>query len=349
MHPVSNKTLILQTERRFYPITEVNKKDIYLFVPESITNSSEISNYSIGVFCVLQALNSHTFQEHCISHNQIYYYLFSNTKPTRYTLNYIKCGLEELIQNGYISKTGEFQKNYIIDCSNLWVNTEKEKFTIITFKEVKEIFQVKNTNNFLLLKYFIFLIGTLSSSIEVFLDACQSKNRVVGNLTVEYISQKSGISERSIIEYNKILENIGLIYISRQNDFVIDENNEIRQLSNVYGRPCDKLYIDAFASNQQKHRSSYRYVQKSVTKVNSNRKFAQMYNHLIARSNNKEEIKYSDAEIQDIYDYVISENRKYELLYEKTKYEEHLNKIRNTDVFQIFDFIKIKRSENDEI
>lgn len=313
-----------------------DNKDKYLFIPDYISNSPAISNYAIGVYCALQALNSATFKKHCITPQQIYYYLFEDDKPTKYKVNFIRCGLDELIKEEIVAQIGEINKCYILDCSPLWIEFENSKYTMITFDEVRKIFHVENTNNFLLLKYFIFIISTISSKIEVWLDPVTSKRHVVGNFTIDYISQISGISERSIVEYNKILEDIGLLYINRQNDFVINDDNEIRQLSNAYGRPIDREYIDSFVLQSQKHKESYKYVKKSISAVNNNRRLAQMYVQLL-KSNDK---KYSEHDIKTIYDYVVSENKKYERLYEKDGYEDHLEKIRDVNIFEKYDFIK---------
>ena len=253
-------------------------------------------------------------------------------------VDYIKCGLNELIENNVISKLDEIQKHYILDCSNLWIDTESTNYTVLNFNEVQRIFQVENINNFLLLRYFIFLIGTISSKINVYLENGKCKNRVIGNFTIDYLSELSGISKRSIIEYNKTLEELGLLYVFRQQDFVIDKENNIKHLSNIYGRPCDIEYIKTFATNQQKYYESYRYVKNNTSKVNNNRRFAQMYQQLLKGGGTA----YTNGEILDIYNYVISENKKYEHLYEKKGYEEYLDKIRDTDIFKKFKFINIK-------
>lgn len=316
-----------------------SEKEITLFLPEYITHSPTFSNYSIAVYSVLKMITSTTgMEKQCITPYQIAYLLTGNEVQSKHTLNYIKCGLDELIKENVILKTNEIQKHYLLDCSNLWIDTERDKFTIITFQEVEEIFKIENTNNFLLLKYFVFLIGTINSKIDIWIDAYQHKNRVVGTLTIDKISELSGISVRSIIEYNKILEQRELIYIHRQNDFVIDSKNNIKQLPNVYGRPCDKLYIDSFAENQKKYHDSYRYVEMTMVSVNNNRRLAQMYQQII-KGNDK---KYSKEEILDIYNYVISENKKYERMYEKNGYEDYLDKIRDTEIFEKYDFIKEK-------
>lgn len=315
---------------------EINN-EITLFVPESLINNGNFSNYAIAVYCVLQALSIPTHMPlQCITHHQIIYYLTGKTDQQRNKIvDYVKCGINELIDNHIVIKQQDFQKHLLLDCANLWINTKQDKFTVITFNEVQNIFKVENINNFLLLKYFILLIGTISNKITVYLEDGSFKNRVVGNFTIDYLSELSGISDRSIIEYNKILEEIQLIYIFRQEDFVIDKENNIKRLANVYGRFKDFEYIKQFANSQQKHYESYRYVENNNKKANTKRRFAQMYLQLLkGRGEN-----YTEKEIIDIYNYVIEENRKYERMYAKNGYEEYLDKIRDTDVFNKYDFI----------
>ncbi len=317
---------------------EETNSEIILFIPESLTNNSNFSNYAIATYCVLQALSIPTYMPlQCITHHQIIYYLTGKTDQQRNKIvDYVKCGINELIDNHIVIKKKEFQKHLLLDCSNLRINTKQDKFTVITFKEVQKIFKVENINNFLLLKYFILLIGTISSKIAVYLEDGSFKNRVIGNFTIDYLSELSGISDRSIIEYNKILEEIQLIYIFRQEDFVIDKENNIKRLSNIYGRFKDFEYIRQFANNQQKHYESYRYVENNNKKANTKRRLAQMYQQL-QKGGGK---NYTEQEITDIYNYVKKENKKYERMYAKNGYEEYLDKIRDTDIFDKFEFIK---------
>ena len=310
--------------------------DTTIFIPERLITNREFSNYSLAAYCILHTLSQPTqIPIQCITHYQIEFYLTGKISNRRLMSDYIKCGINELIENHIVEKINEQQKHYILDCSNLRINTNKEHFTIITFGEVQKIFQVENINNFLLLRYFISLMWTISSKITVYLPNGEFKNRVVGNFTIDYLSELSGMGVRTIIEYNKILEEIGLIYIYRQNDFVIDKKNNIKRLNNIYGRASDIEYINAFANNQQKHYESYRYVENNNKKANTKRKLAQMYQQIL-KGNDK---KYSNAEIIGVYEYVVSENEKYERMYDKNQYEGYLDKIRDTDVFEKYDFI----------
>ena len=271
----------------------------------------------------------------CITQNQIEFYLTGKISKKRLMSDYIKCGINELVDNHIVEKIDDAQKHYILDCMSLRMDVTNDHFIVVTFGEVQQIFQVENVNNFLLLRYFVLLMSTISSKITVYLENGEFKSRVVGNFTIDYLSELSGIGARTIIEYNKILEEIGLIYIYRQNDFVIDKENNIKRLNNIYGRASDIEYITTFANNQQKHYESYRYVENNNKKANTKRRLAQMYQQILKGNDNK----YSNAEIISVYEYVISENEKYERMYEKNQYEDYLDKIRDTDIFEKYDFI----------
>lgn len=313
-------------------------------IPDVILKDKTFSNYSLAVYCVLQALvtPSHIYKQ-CVTLTQIEFYLTGQVSNRRRISDYIRCGINELIENKIILKQSECQKHYILDCKNMWLDTKSGNFTTITFSEVQKIFQLTNINNFLLLHYFILLMSTITSSITVYLPNGDYKNRVVGNFTIDYLSKLAGISERSIIEYNKILEENNLLYVNRNGDFVLDEQNNIKKMSNVYGRPCDFEYINEFANSKQKYNSSYRYVQTNEVSANNNRRLAQMYQQILKGNGER----YSKTEIIEIYDYIVSQNKKYEKLYAKHNYDDYLNKIRDVSVFEKYDFIEMNHEKRE--
>lgn len=311
---------------------------ITLLIPKSISESHEYSDYALTVYCLLQELSVPSqLPIQCVTCNQLVYYLTGETSQQRNKIiDYIKCGINELEKKGIVIKQKEFSKHYILDCNNLWLDTASGNFTKIYFSEVQQIFKIKNINNFTLLRYFIFIIGTINWNITVYLPNGEYKNGVVGNFTIDYLAGKVGISKRSAIEYNKILEKEKLLYIYHQNDFVIDDKNNIKSLSNIYGRVSDIEYIETFAKNQQKYYKSYRYLENNNQKANTKRRLAQMYHQLLKGRGEK----YTEHEILEIYHYVIEENQKYERMYEKNKCEDYLEQIRDTDVFNKYDFLK---------
>ena len=320
-----------------FTIKNEDKEPIILLIPKSISESHEYSDYALTVYCLLQELSVPSqLPIQCVTCNQLVYYLTGEISQQRNRItDYIKCGMNELEEKRIIVKKKEFSKHYILDCNNLWIDTDSGNFTKIYFNEVQQIFKIKNINNFALLRYFIFVVGTINWNITVYLPNGEYKNGIVGNFTIDYLAEKAGISKRSAIEYNKILEKEKLLYIYRQNDFVIDDKNNIKSLSNIYGRASDIEYITTFAKNQQKHYESYRYLENNNKKANTKRRLAQMYQQLLKGRGEK----YTEYEIKEIYNYVIEENQKYERMYEKNKCEDYLDKIRDTDIFDKYDFI----------
>lgn len=308
-----------------------------LLIPKLISESHEYSNYSLAVYCLLQELSVPTqLPIQCVTCNQLAYYLTSEISQQRNRItDYIKCGINELEEKGIISKQKEFSKHYILDCQNLWIDTDSGNFTKIFFHEVQQIFKIKNVNNFALLIYFVFVVGTFNWNITVYLINGEYKNGIVGNFTIDYLAEKAGISTRSAIEYNKILEKEKLLYVYRQKDFVIDNENNIKSLSNIYGRYCDMEYIETFANNQKEYKQSYRFKKNNQEVTNNKRRLAQMYQQLVKRGGNN----YSERDIEEIYNYVITENEKYERMYLKNKCEDYLDKIRDTEIFKKYDFI----------
>ena len=91
--------------REDYIEKENIKNEISLFIPESLITDKELSNYSISVYCVLHALCIPTqFFHQCITQQQIEFYLTGQISGRRRINDYIRCGLNELIDNNIIIK-----------------------------------------------------------------------------------------------------------------------------------------------------------------------------------------------------------------------------------------------------
>lgn len=318
--------------------TKEAKNEAMLLVPKNLYENHSISHYAIATYCLLQKLSVHTqLFKQCVSLQQLIYYLIDKVPDRRNRIySYIEQGIEELHFNNHIQITGVQQKHFLLDCTNIWFDTDSGNFSKVSFDEVRKIFQIKGANNYCLLRYFIFLMGTLVAKITVTLPDGNSKSGIISNFPISYLAKQMDISTKTIMDYNKALEDAKLIYVYRQNDFVLDENNSLKTLSNIYGRYEDKEYIDVFAQNQRQYNKSHRHTDENYNNANQKRRLAQMYQHI--RKGKYDD--YSEDEIIAVYDYVLLENKKYEELYDKTQYDGYLDKTRDIDVFKQFDFIK---------
>ena len=133
-----------------FTIKNEDKEPITLLIPKSISESHEYSDYALTVYCLLQELSVPTqLSIQCVTCNQLVYYLTGETSQQRNKItDYIKCGINELEEKGIVIKQKEFSKHYILDCNNLWIDTDSGNFTKIYFNEVQQIFKIKNINNF---------------------------------------------------------------------------------------------------------------------------------------------------------------------------------------------------------
>lgn len=296
-----------------------------------------MSDYALAVSCAIEILMPDTDNAAvCTTLDILSYELTQKFNMPRRFIEHLKQGLEELIEHSFVKVVEKRAGLFLLDCSGLIVD-ENEKYATVSRQEVQNIFQISNTNVFHLLKYFVCLMSTLSNTIDVWADSVQHKQGVVGMFGIQFLSELSQCPERTVVEYNKMLEENKLIYIYRAGDFVINkETGELKRLTNVYGRVEDKMYIDSFAQKRNKDQKSYKYVEKNITAVNEKRKLAQKYNQLLNGNDNK----YSKEEIQKIYTYILSENAKYQKTYEKTENEFILDKIRDVKVFEKYDFLQ---------
>ena len=91
--------------------------EITLFIPEMLTSDKSFSNYSLAAFCVLQALSTPTqLPMQCVTYHQLIYYLTGEKAQQRNRItDYIKCGINELIENCIIMKCDEVQKHLICE------------------------------------------------------------------------------------------------------------------------------------------------------------------------------------------------------------------------------------------
>lgn len=85
------------------------------------------------------------------------------------------------------------------------------------------------------LLHFILLMGSRVSHTDFFI----AKAYTVGFMTRDYFCKWEEINPKTVSQYNKILEDIGVVYFYRE-----------RENSNVYGRPEDKDLILRYAKKR---------------------------------------------------------------------------------------------------
>nr|WP_242976795.1 hypothetical protein [Clostridium sp. 3-3] len=311
-----------------------NKK---VFLPEKISRSSTLNDYELLAFCYLKVLMPLTeMDQYHINIDSLLFAIYHDDKVGLKIRKKIYLAINSLLEKGYITGNISSRDSYILNFNSLNVDTTKEKYTVLEIDDMRKIMESQYKSKLQLFRYYIYLMDSINSKITVFLEGGKSKNNVVGHQTQEYLSSITGLSTRTIIRYNTMLEELCVIYVSRADDFTVNDKGEISQLPNVYGRYTDKDYIKKYSKDYSQYMSGHRQVQVKKQEANDNRKLAQKY-HWLCKGH-----KYPDDEIIKIYNYILQSNKKYEALYDKEGYEDYLNKIKDLSVFDNYDFLERK-------
>lgn len=311
-----------------------------IFLSKNVIENKNLSNDGLAVYVALRKLMNKEEKEYYISHNMIAFTLFGNTEFNRYFINHMKYGLQNLVDMKLITIRTTISKNeFVLDLSNLFFSTdnEVEKYFIkIYSNEVHKIMQ-SNKDKFNVLKCFICTIGSFDYGAKVYVDISY-KNVEVGYMTQEYLGSLCGFNQVDYYKYSVELENLGVLYIRRSDDFYLDGDIP-KRLANCYGRPCDKKLIDLYSTKYSEMKDSIDFkCNKEMTtkKANYKKSLAMKFNEMLKGKD------YSKEEILDIYNYVLAENKKYAALYNKHEDENYLEKIRDVGVFKNYDFIEFE-------
>lgn len=316
-----------------------------IFLRKNVVENKNLTNDGLTVYVALKKLMNKEEKEYYISHNMIAFTLFGNTNFNRYFLNHIKYGLQNLVDMKLIKVNAAIGKNeFVLDLSKLFfeidnVDETKNYFIKIYSNEVHKIMQ-SNKDKFNLLKCFIHTISSIDYGAKVYVDISY-KNVEVGYMTQEYLGSLCGLNQVDYYKYSIELENLGVLYIRRNEDFYLDGDTP-KRLANCYGRPCDKNLINLYSTKYSEMKNSVDFkCNKEMTtkKANHKKSLAMKFNEMLKGKD------YSKEEILDIYNYVLTENKKYIVLYNKHEDENYLEKIRDVDVFRKYDFIKIEEEK----
>ena len=290
-----------------------------------------ISSESIAVYCALRSFMKRDQDYYGITEAQIYYYLTAKALHSQYLRQIIRSGLNELVSSGVIAVELPLgASDRILNLSALHITeNSKKKFTAIELSEIQTILNGCGVNKYSVLRYFISLIGTFNPKLTVALSEFDQASRILSTMPIEYLCKLTGLSRTTIFTYNKILEELQLIYIYHAADYYHTDAHTIKSPPNVYGRYRDKEYVNQYVKNDAQYRGYGNYDSDSKAKANHKRRLAQRYNQIVSGRQD-----YSREEIQEVYDYITAHNESYQKLYEKSKYDPYKEKIRDVSILE---------------
>ncbi len=265
-----------------------------IFIKKDIIQNTELSASAIYCYVTLKAMLDNTVEktDMYITINSLYYF-FNEQIPTRKTITKLIYGMSELIYYKIISAKEISNNEFIIDISTLEFNSKKNFFILIEKKEIISLMKIKtNKDKYKLLRYLLTIIGSFNH---------KEGEGKVGYNSINNMAELSGISAKSITEYNQILEDNQIIYIHRSEEYCRLDGGQIKSIVNNYSLYCDKdfcikkakAFCNQFADNK---------IKKTIN-ANTSRALKQKYNYLIKGK------KYDEETIKQIYNYAIEFNK----------------------------------------
>lgn len=247
--------------------------------------------------------------EDCVSVNRMAYALIgSQEKYEKVFLDSLQRGIFELQLTEVIRILQDFStktsNEYLLEFSNMYLDTGKEQFVTIFPKEIHKILACKEImkKKISMLKYFVVLISTFNWAKSM--ENLQGK---IGSMSIEYIALQAGNSQRTCIRYNEILSQMKMVYIYKSND-KLREGNKLKQIKNCYSRYADKDACEEYASNYEKwYGVQHKIVltQKNKKQADNNRRLAAIYNRICYGYGNA----YDKATIREVHKYVTNRNK----------------------------------------
>lgn len=182
----------------------------------------------------------------CVSVNRLAYSLIGDMVYEKALTDALIRGVAELAGSKWISIRKDLSTKasyeYVLDLSNIYLDTEKDKFVTVTPNEVYKIMTCKEVmkKKISMLKYFIALISTFDWSLD-------SK---IGHMSQQFIADQADNSTRTCQRYNEILEEMQMIFVYKSNDKV-RINDKLKQIKNCYSRYEDKRICEMYATNYE--------------------------------------------------------------------------------------------------
>ena len=222
-----------------------------IHLDKSIYGNGKLSPHGIAAYCSIKILlQKEKSSKICVERRTLEYQLTESIENTKRFTGNLNAGVQELISAGYLNLLNKVGLAHVIDCTNLLSSENKKLFTAITLEEVHTIFKIKKSNRFNILSYFINTIDTINNT-QIYTNAKTCKKRIIGNMSIDYIANIAGVSPIAAIEYNRLLEEEGLIYISRQGYSYNQKLGSPYRSRNIYGRAEDKEHIEEYARKRK--------------------------------------------------------------------------------------------------
>lgn len=217
-----------------------------IFLKNDVIRDTSLSDYGLVMYCYFRAIQK-LDSDYCTISLRLVNYFFRDTfELSSKERNQYISGLKDLEEHKLITRIQEGKDCYEYDISKLAFKTNVSKgnvteyFTIIFNTEMKNIMQiptdVTTVNKAKLLRYYIAVVSTFTNE-ECYRVTTEEGDKisVLGYCSIETLATYANINKDTVIAYNKILEQMRILFIYRSTKLKLMKNG-ITGITNTYGR-----------------------------------------------------------------------------------------------------------------
>lgn len=245
----------------------------YVRIPTSIYKNPNVTPFELVTYSYVQmSVVPYGFaQDVFISYDSISYFIYK--KVNKLSVRYVREGVASLVAKNIIKVT-----NGIVKVSDFILN-DNEYYSLVPMWAFEKILELDNKNKYDICYYLVWLLGTRNMETKT------------NTLSVEYLAELTGRSKRTLLSYNKILEDLNIICIARSGAINID--GKIHGIKNCYGLVGDNNKTKSVTSKKKMTADVKRALSAKLFYINKNPDKA---------------AKYTEEELREIYDYCIKYN-----------------------------------------
>lgn len=191
-------------------------------------------------------------------------------------------------------------KNGIYEITLKKLFQSKKDFVSIPFKNISQILKIKNNSRYKILKFFALILKSVDYRIKYVGD-----KGFLSHMSIGYFAKVMGVSAPTIIKWEGMLEELGIIYVFRSSDVhtpnyvgLAQYKNSILEFANGHGKYERRAGQDETVSVLQKYNAL------CAGATYTNQEFLEIYNGISSYNKNHPDKARDLSIFKDILDKV---------------------------------------------
>ena len=302
---------------------------INIFIQDNFVASNDFSPDDILAYLTLRKLMKKDCNEYFVSIGLLSYELANKQVLHRTITASLLSGISELLSKEYITQVDDQlltrKDNWIMDLSKLYIDTRHndEYYSVVNSDHILKLVNSDLKEKLTLIKFYCYVMTTATKT---------GAKGGVGFTSYVDMAAEFGSCRQTISKYMTTLEEYRILYVYKSKYALLNGDGGIQEISNTYGDIANK---DKIISVGKQYEELYGSDKNRVVsgKKSSSRSASVRYSYIQKDIAARREIRYSYDELKDIYETLLSHNKRYE-------HEEGVQK--NLSIFKEYDFYESK-------